>query len=740
MKTESIHGKKTVLGDEGLPQIDISMVSLREYSIQKEIGRGGMAVVYEAVEKSLNRLVALKVLSKELSKDTSLLQRFVYEAQAAARLSHPNIVQIYSIGQESGIYYFAMEYIRGRSVEDMVTGSKRIPMLEAINIIRQTVLALREAYKAGIIHRDVKPGNILVSNEGLVKVADFGLAAEVKGARVATGGRIVGTPLYMSPEQAQGKEGDHRSDMYSLGITFYQMITGKPPFSSTETKELIKSQINTNIPSVPAGVHPFVAKLITRLTNKDPAKRYPDYDTLLNELDWGYRNYLTRRRRRIILGGMLLLVMGVYVYNFFNPLVPEPLPTKKIDKGQLAEDAYKRVAGFVKQNPAASLEASKRYMWIINKYPGTEAAARAEQKLEIVGFARGGKGKEELKKLNAQRKNMIAQGKYQEVIEKYLELKYRYRDTETETLAQGYISMILETARRDFDARAQEAVDYLEQGEYDQARRVYQQLTEDFAVPELVTRARRKLAEIDRIERESGLKIKANEVFVAIKEKTESLVAEHKYREARMYLDSINEREQNEVLDLLVKKQLAEVNRLQREHSDQQVNVLYQERIYEQLAAEVEELVQQFSFEEAMAVIEQKQTGITDDKVLSKLGRLSERIAYLQRLKSVVISGINEELAQKNMGQGILADRERLLIIVKGGFVGLPWKECSPRKIYDLGQQYVQAENAEDRLALAVFCLTYGLGDEAEGELRQVLELAPEKKAIVEKYRRMLKR
>lgn len=736
MSKDTIHGKKTVLGDssKALPPFGTSTFALEEYSVQKEIGRGGMAVVYEAVEKSLNRTVALKVLSKELGKDKDLIKRFVYEAQSAARLSHPNIVQIYSIGEEDNVYYFAMEYVRGLSVEDLLVAGKKFSVIETINVVRQAILALKEAYKAGIIHRDIKPGNILVANNGVVKVADFGLAAEVKIAQLASGGRIVGTPLYMSPEQAQGKEGDHRSDMYSLGITLYQMLTGMPPYISSDTKELIKSQISKALPALPASLPAFIIKLINRLTNKDPRKRYADYETLLNDLDAGLKNYLTRRRRRIFLGVSLFAVVIIYAYNLYQPIVDVPVVVSMQSQDEIAERAYQRVAEFVRNHPEASDRIIKRYIWIINKYPDTAAAASAEEKLEITEFAKEGKGKKELQELNAQRSELVAQGKYQELIDEYTQLKYKYRDSEVETLAQGYIGVVRETAFRDFGEREKEAVKYLANEEYDKARAVYRHLMTEYQMPEIVNRAKRRLSDVDNLEEKLELDKDAKNVYFEAKEKVDALLAENNYQQAKMLLEELKEQSSNQQLRALIDDQMAYINELYQDFKESAYEEQYQARELVKVEAEIAVLLSGYKFAEAKAVLDENVSIITVPELTNRLNEITVRIDYLLQVKNTIIDGVNSELIERDIKKKVTADQKRVLMFVTGGYVGLSWNEVSAREIYGLALKYMDNEDAVQYMALGVFCFTYGLDSEADKEFAAAVKLAPDKKVEVEGY------
>ena len=267
---------------------DLTGKHLSNYKILGKLGKGGMATVYKAHELSLNRVVALKVLSPRLSEDTEFIKRFQREAQAAAKLNHPNIVQIYAIGEEKGIHYFAMEYIKGKTLAHIKKEEGTLTAARAIPIIKQVAEALGEAHKVGLVHRDIKPSNIMMDASGRAKVTDFGIAyvAEAK-TKLTREGSIIGTPEYLSPEQCEGKPLDGRSDIYSLGVTLYEMLSGKTPYEAdTPVSMLMKivqgnflplHQVNPNVP-LP------VRKLVEKMMQTDTQKRYANVDELLESL------------------------------------------------------------------------------------------------------------------------------------------------------------------------------------------------------------------------------------------------------------------------------------------------------------------------------------------------------------------------------------------------------------------------------------------------------------------------
>ncbi len=243
------------------------------YRIVAELGRGGMGVVYKAHEESLNRFVAIKVLGEHLTEDPSHVQRFLREAQSAASLNHPNIVQIYAISQEQGRHYFVMEHVTGQSLQKVLRSRGKLDAIQTARIALQTASGLRAAHEHGVIHRDIKPANLLIDDRGLVKIADFGLALMGNAAsRLTATGMFMGTPGYLSPEQCLDRDIDHRTDIYSLGVTLFEALSGKAPFTGDSPLALLRQIIEVEPPDLgqlQPEVDPELRSLVQRMMAKD---------------------------------------------------------------------------------------------------------------------------------------------------------------------------------------------------------------------------------------------------------------------------------------------------------------------------------------------------------------------------------------------------------------------------------------------------------------------------------------
>jgi serine/threonine-protein kinase len=247
------------------------------YRIVSELGRGGMGVVYKAHEESLNRFVAIKVLGEHLDADPVHVERFLREAQSAARLNHPNIVQIYSVSEEEGSHYFVMEYVSGVSLSQLLRSREPLDEMKASRIILQTAAGLQAAHDHGVIHRDIKPANLLIDDRGLVKIADFGLAL-MGGAvsRLTATGMFMGTPGYLSPEQCLDRDIDHRTDIYSLGVTFFEALAGRVPFAADSPLALLRQIVEVEPPDLgelKPGVDKGLRELVERMMAKDREQR-----------------------------------------------------------------------------------------------------------------------------------------------------------------------------------------------------------------------------------------------------------------------------------------------------------------------------------------------------------------------------------------------------------------------------------------------------------------------------------
>ena len=279
-------------GESSVPSMpfDLTGLTLGEFHLLRRLGKGGMAEVWLAEQTSLRRQVAVKILRPDFVADASYVKRFKHEATAAGSLNHPNIVQVYMVGEENGIHFIAQEYVQGRNLKEFITRKGPLEVPIALHILKQVAAALQVAATSGIVHRDIKPENVLLTKKGEAKVADFGLAQlSLHGEKVALTqvGVTMGTPLYMSPEQVNGKPLDARSDIYSMGVMAWHMLAGRPPFSGDTALAVAVKHLNETAPSlkeIRPDVPPGVVALIDRMMSKKREDRPADAQAVANDL------------------------------------------------------------------------------------------------------------------------------------------------------------------------------------------------------------------------------------------------------------------------------------------------------------------------------------------------------------------------------------------------------------------------------------------------------------------------
>ena len=257
------------------------------YEIVKSIGEGGMANVYLAIDLILDRKVAVKVLRGDLANDEKFIRRFQREAKSVSDLSHPNIVEVYDVGEEDGQYYIVMEYIEGKTLKQLINKRGALTLPEVIDIMTQLTDGLAHAHEAYIIHRDIKPQNIMILDNGLVKITDFGIAMATNATQLTQTNSVMGSVHYLPPEQASGKGSTIKSDIYSLGILMYELITGSVPFKGDNAVEIALKHMKEKIPSVRKQnplIPQSVENIILKATAKNPRNRYDSVREMHDDL------------------------------------------------------------------------------------------------------------------------------------------------------------------------------------------------------------------------------------------------------------------------------------------------------------------------------------------------------------------------------------------------------------------------------------------------------------------------
>jgi serine/threonine-protein kinase len=320
------------------------------YKILDRLGRGGMGTVFKAKQISLNRVIALKVLASKFAKDPKFVEKFQSEARAAGQLNHPNVVQVFDVGQLAGLHFFSMELMEGGCVQDLLTAAPegRLTWQEAMPLIVDAARGLVFAEKRGIIHRDIKPDNLMLTSEQRVKIGDLGLAK--KAEEGAGDKQIFGTPHFIAPEQAQGKEITHAADLYALGATFYRMITGKTPFAGETVKEILKKQINEPhqpirqiVPDFPEDLEAIVDKLMA----KKVENRYQSATKLVEDLEAFQLAHQIElaggsgKKVKPFLYAALVLAVGGIGYAIWLSMQPEKVRTETKTETQVIDNTDK---------------------------------------------------------------------------------------------------------------------------------------------------------------------------------------------------------------------------------------------------------------------------------------------------------------------------------------------------------------------------------------------------------------
>jgi len=285
--TEEISPSVTKTLETPIEELTTGSTFAGRYQIIEELGKGGMGKVYKALDKEVNEKIALKLIKPEIAADKKTIERFRNELKFARRIGHKNVCRMYDLNKEEGTYYITMEYVSGEDLKSFIRRSKQLTTATTISIAIQTCEGLAEAHRLGVVHRDLKPQNIMIDKEGNARIMDFGIARSLEEEGFTAAGVMIGTPEYMSPEQVEGKETDQRSDIYSLGVILYEMVTGRVPFEG-DTALSIAMKHKREAPKDPkeynAQISDDLNDLIMRCLEKDKERRIPDADSLLSKL------------------------------------------------------------------------------------------------------------------------------------------------------------------------------------------------------------------------------------------------------------------------------------------------------------------------------------------------------------------------------------------------------------------------------------------------------------------------
>ena len=543
---------------------------LGRYTIKAKLGQGGMGMVYEAIQDGLERRVALKVLPNRLAKNKVYLERFKREAQAAASLDHPNIVQVYEIGEDKGLVFFSMQFIEGDTLQHRIELDGSVPVDDALDIARSTAEALSHAWNQGqIIHRDIKPDNIMLTPEGSVKVADLGLAKSVDGDDTITQTQEagVGTPLYMAPEQARGKKDiDFRSDIYSLGITFYQSITGECPFSGETPLAVMMSHAEQPLPDASEyeDVPQSINSLLQKMCAKKPEDRFQGYSELITAIDEtksgsaiqavpvaaavapaaaqrigrtsASRRRLERARRKSsmtpFLAGLAtcVLVVGVIAYTKQDVLRDVIFGLEN----QPEDQSKTRVSKQKKNQPTAPAVASTRQKGA----PATPSSEQTKIKPKQTPE------KDPLADIRKEIPNLLESGDYSKAIGMLDSASRKELSKEATDSINSLKSQVMEEAMTQFEDDKTEIAGLLKKKKYDDAIQILNR-ARSYGVPDVSTDASTRIVQINRLKTEEVERAKrANDLdaqiiaFSRLRRLLTPRLKEHDYEALSLLIDS----------------------------------------------------------------------------------------------------------------------------------------------------------------------------------------------------------
>lgn len=450
------------------------------YEILEKIGVGGIGAVYKARQISLDRVVAFKTLKPEFAQNQSFITRLTREARASARLAHTNIVQTYDVAQDQGISFIVMEFVEGETLQDRLTREGRADVKFAVGVLEQATLALAYARQADIVHRDIKPDNLMIAKDGTVKVADFGLAKRRDvDVSLTQSGTIVGTPRYMSPEQGNGEPLDFRSDIYSLGASIYHALAGSPPFDAPTAMAVIVKHINDPLPPLRMQnprVPPKLAAVIETMMAKSPAARYQRVEDLLAAIE---------DVKRTLDADIAAAERG----EFAVPTVAVPPGDAKAPSAT-AVTAVPSAKQKVRRRGVKLLLASLLLLLALALVSAIQKGRRAQEYDTLIG--------QDFEERMAAAQEFHNQEKFQDAMDAFDGFPPEDAPDRAKWLekAQKEKDKYLGFARTKFETQAKQAQEALANGDFQLARHIYQGIVDSFGVPVILEEAKKQLDEV----------------------------------------------------------------------------------------------------------------------------------------------------------------------------------------------------------------------------------------------------
>jgi len=514
--------------------------AIRGYELIAKIGSGGMSTVYKARKESLDKIVALKILSPSLARNQDYISRFFREARAAGQLNHPNIVAGFDVGESNGYYYFAMEYVAGKTLKQILAAEGKLAPERALNIAAQVAEALKHAHECGLVHRDVKPGNIIITASGVAKLADLGLAKAFRtDSSVTQEGRTIGTPDYASPEQARGElDVDIRTDIYSLGATLFHMVSGRVPFTGSTPAAIFAKHITEELPPLHVMRQEFpepIARLIRKMMAKERDRRHANPAELIEDIQRtirdlhapqaGARARLVREQQRkvkllpLAVAGVVvaaLVVAGAVFLGNRNESGPDtgispprPGATQPVGAGGGTEDtlaakaekqakaAYNRLREAVAKHPDAHAKILAVCDSFLERFGDTETAGLVRQLRDETLQRRKTEARQVVERVTAAMPELLADRRYGDAIARWEELR---PDAERLGIAEkidAETAALARKAREEFDRIRAEANEKAEKGDFDAALAACRAAAAKFGIKEIADEARELAVQIE---------------------------------------------------------------------------------------------------------------------------------------------------------------------------------------------------------------------------------------------------
>jgi len=639
------------------------------YLILERIGRGGMGTVYKALQLSLDRTVALKILSKELCRDTAFIEMFVREARNAGQLNHPNILHVYDVGKFNDIYYLSMEYMLNGSLADLLRKHKTIKLRHAIPMMIDAAKGLEYAYKKGLVHRDIKPDNLMINDDGVVKIGDLGIARRITSESGLREDGLFGSPLYMSPEQARCDKVDHRSDIYSLGATFYHILSGRPLFEGKTPQEIILKQINEQpapLKTVAPHLPDEVCAIIEKMLKKNPDERYQSATELLGDLEdlkqklktgQRYRAPKVTKKQIMMIGGIAAAVVLIVVLVFLVLFAYERVQ-KEYERHQNALTSAMKIA---EESAMAHRydDAIERLKVAIEHYKDVkELIPKAK---ELLLQIETDKKQDEMKAKENEANRLLEAAnqfyqanprKYNEAINMFKQVKDDYPQT---AAAQTALSRI-----REIEKRQEEEKKLLEDAWEDAQKRINS--SRDFVRQENFTKARAELLKFPKnyegtkgheaiVKEMKELEQRENQAFRDLQAEVKSLIAAGKFDEAKEKIEKKREcfssekyKDRFDSLLIDLKNEIAEQERLKKEkllNEDRERFFKYFE--------EIQSAFMDFDFDSADSKLSSTKLLLQTDEYKNVVTILKELLSLASRLHNRLIEQINANLLQRPM-------------------------------------------------------------------------------------------